>query len=131
MPNKFFIRRKISYTTIERREDICAFRKQNEYGLIFDVVSLLQITPTVAELSCILDHLEIAGDSPKLWATLSLELEAENSQRTETYWKKVGTQKSTEYHLYSFFFAEFLKNFLGIANQTANLTETRITSNCN
>lgn len=63
---------------------------------IFNVVLLIQIPPTDAELSCILDHLEIAGDSPKLWATLSLELEAENSQRTETYWEKVRCKESLE-----------------------------------
>lgn len=75
---------------------VCETKKGMSCVLIFNEICLLQITPTADELSCILDHLEIAGDSPKLWATLSLELEAENSQRSETYWEKVRWQKSTE-----------------------------------
>lgn len=89
MPNKFFSGRKNPYTTIERREDLCVCFKKCLHISLFNVVVLLQISPTDAELSCILDHLEIAGDSPKLWATLSLELEADNIQRTEKYWEKV------------------------------------------
>lgn len=49
-----------------------------------------QNEPSTALLSCMLDHLEIAGDSPKLWATIVLEMEQLGGFiRSEDYWKKV------------------------------------------
>lgn len=48
-----------------------------------------QNEPSTALLSCMLDHLEIAGDSPRLWATIVLEMEQLGGFiRSEDYWKK-------------------------------------------
>lgn len=48
-----------------------------------------QNEPSTALLSCMLDHMEIAGDSPKLWATICLEMEQLGGFiRSEDYWKK-------------------------------------------
>ncbi|XP_037922468.1 zinc finger protein 267-like isoform X1 [Hermetia illucens] len=44
--------------------------------------------PNSTELSCILDHLEIAYNSPKVWVTIGLEMEALGSKKSEDYWQK-------------------------------------------
>ena len=59
-----------------------------------------------------LDHLEIAGDSPKLWTTISLELEG-TEQKPEIFWKKVVTRNYFTYnqHTVKLFFCSHLKSF--------------------
>lgn len=50
---------------------------------------IAQPSPSVEHLSCILDHIEIAGDSAQLWQTISLELEDEEQPHwTDVYWKR-------------------------------------------
>lgn len=60
--------------------------------------------PTEDEFSTILDHLDVAKDSPKLWATLTLEFDKED----ENFWKEVGTFYSIIHFFFSFFINIFV-----------------------
>lgn len=85
-----FIKYKIKYVFNHNLVGIYFMVKlTRSFHEIFIFNSISQVDANESQLSCMLDHLEIASDSPSLWTTISLEMDSFGSEENEHHWKNV------------------------------------------